>query len=47
MTDMEIMNLYWVTSQRYDPAANHIAVIIAFARALLALAEKEKSDGNS
>ena len=32
------MNLYWATSQRHDYAANHSAVIVAFARAVLALA---------
>jgi hypothetical protein len=44
MTDEDITYLYWATSQRYNPAANHIAVIIAFARAVLALAEQEKKD---
>jgi hypothetical protein len=32
MTDKEIENLYWATAQRYSPMANHVSVIVAFAR---------------
>jgi hypothetical protein len=35
MTDQELVNLYWATVARYNPAANHEAVIIAYARAAL------------
>ena len=46
MTDKELNDLYWATAARYDPAANHIAVIIAYARAVLAH-EQEAQPANA
>jgi hypothetical protein len=42
-SDRQIASLYWATAQRYSRMANHEAVIVAFARSLLAAAPTAES----